>query len=146
MKRTLGLGLLLLSLSTGDLGSADSAEAQPVSVIQLIANPERYDGKRVSVMGFLELSREADILYFGREDYQNVILPNGIWVDRGEQSCKERDKLNLKYVKVGGVFRAGHAKSAYYFAGELTDITNCNFWSDPEHPRIERYKGRSDRQ
>jgi hypothetical protein len=37
-------------------------------MIQLIANPQAWDGKHVRVIGFLRLEFEGDALYLHRED------------------------------------------------------------------------------
>lgn len=118
------------------LATAQSSTEQPipVSLIQLIANPEKYDGKLVFGIGFLNLSREGDILYVSREDFDNVILENGIWIDRTEEIGRNREKLNLKYVKFVGTFHAGHRGHAYYHSGGMSDIKSCIAWSDPGHP------------
>ena len=52
-----------------------------VTLVRLIANPEKFDGKLVRVIGFLRLEFEGNVLYLHREDYENAILGDGIWVD-----------------------------------------------------------------
>lgn len=84
-------------------------EAQ--SKIRLIATPERFDGKTVTVIGFLRLEHEAYLLYLGKEDYDNVVLANALWVDATEDMGRSRDKLGMRYVKIVGTFRAGKAAS-----------------------------------
>jgi hypothetical protein len=51
-----------------------------VSLIHLIANPEAFDGKPVSVMGFFRYEFEGTALYVHREDYEHALSKNGIWV------------------------------------------------------------------
>ena len=55
-------------------------EPTDVTLVQLIANPDRVDGKLVRVIGFLRLEFEGDVLDLHREDYENEILGHGIWV------------------------------------------------------------------
>lgn len=105
-----------------------------MNVVQLIATPEKFDGKLISVIGFLRLDHEGYLLYLGKEDYDNAVLANALWVDATEKMGKNREKLELKYVKIVGTFRAGHEKRNLFSPGGITDIRNCQFWSDPAHP------------
>ena len=49
-------------------------------MVQLLATPEKFDGKLVRVFGFLRLEFEGDALYFHREDDVQGLTRNGIWV------------------------------------------------------------------
>jgi hypothetical protein len=125
------------------VGGASSAEnsAQPVSLLQLISNPERYENKVVFGVAFLELSRENSLLYIRQEDYEHVILTNAIWVEPSKEMVKDREKLDLKYVKFVGTFHAGHHNHSYYQAGGINGITRCTAWSDPANPLRQRIEG-----
>ena len=91
------LGLLLLS----GLVQAQE-EIHDVSMIQLIANPEKYDGKYVRVMGFLRLEFEGNGLYLHREDYEESLYKNGVWVHVAEIVANRQ--FNMKYVLIEGTF------------------------------------------
>ena len=52
----------------------------PVSLIQLIANPEKYDGKQVQVVGFLRLEFEGNALYLHEDDYTNNLYGNAVGI------------------------------------------------------------------
>jgi len=112
-----------------------------VSMIQLIANPEKFDGKSIAVVGFLGLEYEANLLYLNMGDYDNVEVANALWIDTTEEIRKNREHLNLFYVRIEGTFRAGHGnKRSEFLVGGITDIKKCTFYSDPAHPLIERIK------
>jgi|SRR5690348_9531462 len=112
-----------------------------VSIVQLIATPERFDGKSVSVVGFLSLEYpEGYLLYLHKQDYDEGLLENSLWIDATEAMAKNRTELHLKYVKIVGTFRAGHEKRNLFSAGGITEIKACQFWSDPVHPFRERIK------
>jgi hypothetical protein len=51
--------LLTIAVTIGQ----SQTEPLHVSLIQLIANPEKYDGKQVAVVGFLRLEFEGNALY-----------------------------------------------------------------------------------
>src|SRR5579864_6414585 len=81
-------------------------EPTDVTLVRLIANPERFDGKLIRAIGFLRLEFEGNVLYLHREDYENAILGDGIWVDVTTAITKQRDALNMNYVLLEGVFSA----------------------------------------
>lgn len=68
--------------------------AVPVSIIQLIATPERYDGKTVRVEGFLHYKFEDSELYLSKDDADHLNGKNGVWVSytTTERLCLQPDK------------------------------------------------------
>jgi len=46
----------------------------------------------------LRLEFEGDVLYLHREDYENAILGNGIWVSVTPALAKQKATLNMNYV------------------------------------------------
>ena len=81
-----------------------AAEPDDVTLVRLIANPEKFDGKLIRVIGFLRLEFEGNVLYLHREDYDHAILGNGIWVDVTPEMMKQNESLNLSYVLLEGIF------------------------------------------
>jgi hypothetical protein len=65
-----------------------------VSMVQLLAAPEKFHGKLVGVFGFLRLEFEGDALYLHREDDTQGVTRNVVWVDRTEAMEREQEKLN----------------------------------------------------
>lgn len=61
MRRDILLAVLSLTIAV-TIGQSQT-EPLHVSLIQLIANPEKYDGKQVAVVGFLRLEFEGNALY-----------------------------------------------------------------------------------
>jgi hypothetical protein len=118
-------------------------QQQPIrlSVMQLTTNPEKYDGKLVSAVGYLCFGYEGDGLYLHKEDYENGIEANGINVDRTRQMLQDREKLYDNYVVIVGVFRRQQLSPAYISTGRITNVQKCQLWSQPDHPVAERLKG-----
>src|ERR1043166_2183163 len=54
------MGICLVSRRSAAAGQNTNLAATPASMIQLIATPERFDNKQVSVIGFLNLEFEGD--------------------------------------------------------------------------------------
>jgi hypothetical protein len=108
--------------------SARSAEIHDVSMIQLIANPEQYEGLPVRLIAFLNLEFEGDALYLHREDYQKSILSNAIWISLTKQQVGSLKKLSGGYVLVEGIFRAKDRGHLGMFAGSVEQITRIQTW------------------
>jgi YD repeat-containing protein len=136
VKRFLVLLFMVGLLSTAPTVSQTVSAVPPVvSVIQLIASPEKFDGKLISVAGYLRLENEAYLLYLHKEDYDNVILENALWVDPTGEMLTNREKLEFNFVTIVGTFHTGNYHKNNFSTGGLTDIKKCTFLSDPAHPR-----------
>jgi hypothetical protein len=119
---TLFTALALLSTS------ARSTEIRDVSMIQLIANPERYDGSPIRLIAFLNLEFEGNALYLHREDYEKSLSANAIWISLTDQQENSSKKLSGGYVLVEGTFRAKERGHMGMFAGSVERITRIQSW------------------
>ena len=56
---------------------------QPItaSLIAIVAAPERFHQKWIRVAGFVALEFENKAVYVRKDDFDNVLLPNGLWLD-----------------------------------------------------------------
>jgi hypothetical protein len=107
---------------------------EPVSLIQLIANPRQYDGKKVRFIGFLRLEFEGNAAYLHREDYENGITQNAIWVDvPTDMSASQKADTNMHYVICAGTFRAALHGHMDLFSGALSNVYRLQVWPASEH-------------
>jgi len=99
--------------------TAAAADAVSVSMVQLLANPERFEGQRVRVQGFCRLAFEEQALYFHKEDSDMASSENGVWLrlDRGDSG------LSDKFVIVEGTFTARAHGHLGMWPGEIQSIT-----------------------
>ena len=103
--------------------------AETVSILQLIANPERYDGQRVQVIGFLRLEFEGSGIYLHREDYERGIPQNGLAVQLPSAITKEQtDAVNMHYVICLGTFVAAPRGHFGLWSGTIKDIERLQVW------------------
>ncbi|MGI8527151.1 MAG: hypothetical protein ACR2K5_13415 [Pseudolabrys sp.] len=93
-----------------------------ISMVALIAAPQKLDGKLISTAGFLRLEFEGDSIYFNREDSKNRIEKNGLWITTNEEINARRNELNDKYVLIEGVFDAHNHGHMGLWSGAITDI------------------------
>jgi hypothetical protein len=121
---------LLIALPMVPGSQSDPAPSQThfVSLIQLIATPERYDGKVVKVAGFMHLEFEGDELFVSREDFDNRITKNGVWIVRNPNLVAHADELKDRYVVVVGTFSTGGFGYSDLMSGLLTKITHAGPW------------------
>jgi hypothetical protein len=108
--------------------SAESSELKDVSMIQLIANPQQYDGKPIRVMAFLNLEFEGNALYLHREDFDKSILANAVWISLDDQQIRTSKKFSGGYVLVEGVFNAKDRGHLGIFSGSIQQINRIQSW------------------
>lgn len=130
------VAIILLIISAASFGAAEKFQSTPlnVSLLELIATPQRFDGVLVNVVGYLDMSREGDLLYLHQTDSENMLNSNAIWVHRTEQMGVDKIKINRKYVKVVGVFRSGFKEQLGTPSCGIPDPTRVESWSDPSNP------------
>ena len=103
-------------------------EPTDVTLVRLIASPEKFDGKLIRVIGFLRLEFEGNVLYLHREDYENAILGDGIWVDVTPVVTKQSATLNMNYVLLEGVFSAGERGHMGMWSGTIKQVRRAQLW------------------
>jgi hypothetical protein len=95
-----------------------------VSLIELIANPTQFDGKRVRIIGFLRLEFEGTAIYLSREDFENGITKNGLWVSTDQLD----NTLSNRYVLLEGTFNASNPGHRGLWSGAIEKITRVQKW------------------
>jgi hypothetical protein len=92
-----------------------------ISLINLIANPNAYDGKVVGTEGFLCLREEQNILYLHDEDYRHLLLKNGLTLRAEPEQIRAMEDKNYHYVRIVGTFDA-HGPGSHATSGVLRNI------------------------
>lgn len=100
-----------------------------VSMVELIASPEKFDGSRVRVIGFLKLEFEGDALYLHKDDYTHSLLRNGLWADLDEKKLSKKATCRSgKYALVEAKFIAKNRGHMGLWSGALEEIARCEIW------------------
>jgi hypothetical protein len=116
--------------------TANPASADDVSIVQVIANPERYDGRRVQLIGFLRIEFEGTAVYLHREDYERGIDKNALWINIPTGMSKpQSDAVNGHYVICLGTFDAAHHGHMGLFSGEIKNVERLQLW--PSHAMLD---------
>ena|SRR5439155_6753325 len=102
------------------------------SLIELLARPELYDGRRVRVIGFVNFAFEGNALYLSRADWEHAVTRNGLWIDpppRFESNWgPSRAEPNRRYVLVEATFRAERRGHLALWSGALEQVTRLEEW------------------
>lgn len=122
-----GLVLIPLFLVSGLLVT-HASEPTNVTMVQLIANPAQFEGKIIRVIGFLRLEFEGNVLYLHRDDYENALLGDGIWVDVTPQITKRSKTLNMHYVLLEGVVSSKEHGHMGMWSGTIKNIQRAQLW------------------
>jgi hypothetical protein len=131
MKQILIIILMFFTLINGmaqnaaqKMKEALSSDDYNVSLVTLIASPEKYHDKGVVVIGYLNLEFEGTAVYLHEQDFENGILKNAIWVSFSNRAdMREIQKLNHSYVRIQGIFDKNQKGHMSLFGGSINEIT-----------------------
>jgi hypothetical protein len=113
------VGLLLLSCASHPAPGRKQTE---VAVEQLLSAPNRFDGARVVVTGFLLQPKVGDITIHQTEpDYHHYQRETGIRLDL-DPSQRNLMPFQLKRCVVRGTFHARRAQGVPSRIGEITSL------------------------
>jgi hypothetical protein len=103
-----------------------------VSFIQLLANPEKYDGKTIQVIGYLNIEFEGNAIYLHKEDRVHMITHNAFWVRFSKDLTLDKDKaikdFSGQYVIIVGVFSMKEHGHMGLFEGSINEISRLDVW------------------
>ena len=121
----LSFGLIILSSCASKKVNTSTTIPHLVSMIQLINNPEKYDGKLIGLKGYFVIAKEESVIYLSKSDYNNAITKNGIWMSISKEFLKsqEIEPPYKGYISIEGVFQKNENESNNLFSGKLTKIT-----------------------
>lgn len=105
------------------------------SFVYLLANPEQFEGRRVRIVGYLNLEFEGTAVYMHREDYQRSLSRNGFWVSFRDNVDVPEDASG-SYVLLEGTFTTKFAGHLGLWSGEITDISLVRVWAAAQEPRV----------
>lgn len=113
---------ILLQLGTG-ARATDEQKFVQVSLVSLIATPDKYDGMLVMVKGIAHLDNKTSMysIFLTREDKRAGNGLNGIYLVLGS-SLANVDQFNDKYILVRGLFEAKNKGHLDSFSGSLTNV------------------------
>lgn len=106
-------------------GAMASDYAVNVSMVDLIATPERYHGVKVRLVAVGNLEFEGNCISVSKEAWENHTMDQ-IWIELGEELSPHYERLqryNGEYVIIEGVFHMYDKGHFDMFQGALHDVT-----------------------
>ena len=103
-------------------------EPEDVSFIALLANPDKYDGALVRVIGVGNVEAENNCLCLGKDDL-TYSTGNALWIELSSAiSYRDAQKYNGEYVIVEGIFDADNKGHLDAFCGAILEIRRYESW------------------
>jgi len=93
-----------------------------VSWFALLANPERFNGQAVQLVGFVRFEFEGNIVSFSREHALHGSDSDALWLDVEGLSPDAAQRCDRSYCLIEAVFDAGNRGHLGCCAGTLRDI------------------------
>lgn len=123
MKKFMLVLLVAAPLVAGSQPPPSGEQALLVSMIQVIANPAKYEGRLIQLVGVAHFGEEEAALYLHREDEELLNTQNGVWVG-GKEGFTEKDYQSLSgaFVRVEGKFTAKAHGHLGAFPGAFTSV------------------------
>jgi hypothetical protein len=115
---------------SGNGGQANSAASPEnpidVSIVELIAAPERFRSRRVRLIGYVVLEFEGTAVYLHEEDYTRAIMRNALWLDVSRGGSPPLSQP--AYAIVEARFEPDRHGHMDLFAGALSEISRISPW------------------
>lgn len=109
-----------------------------VSMIRVIAHPERYDSKTIFLGGYLHIEFESDTLYLDENHFTHGLSKDAVWFTYPPEISDYVRSLSDKYVYAYGKF-TGTAPQGFGLCSGSLEIQGTNdLWESL--PRERRFK------
>lgn len=119
--------------------AAEAQEAPSALLVHLLVDPGRFDGQRVTLVGYCRLEMEATAIYLHKDDHAYQ-LGNTIWLEI-DQDAITPELLKIGHCLVEGTFNAKNRGHFGMFGGALERITRYEKW--PPHREKRRTGSKS---
>lgn len=122
MKKTAIIFYLIITINS--FSQEKELNSTRYSMISLIANPEKYDGKWVSTTGFLKYIEGEEIrLFLSKDDlyYDNMKNCFVLYLDKSKINEKKISYFNGHYVGLIGYF---NNIKHYFYGGAIENISD----------------------
>jgi len=109
--------------SWSPLSATEPEKVEFCSMINLIATPEKYDGKRIRTQGFAQIGLKSGAIYLSSEDEKHQVGINGIQLvlEGPVRSEHLKERTDLKWVLVEGVYH--RKEEGLFWAGYINEIS-----------------------
>jgi hypothetical protein len=133
MKKKIFITLSII-LITNFCFAYGKAASNPIdtSLIQLIANPEKYNGKLVRVIGVTNIGFEVNAIYTSKEHHKYGVTKNSLWISPDTKALGVKEdqltKYNGKYVLIEGIFNKDDTGHMGMNSGSIDKVSRFQLW------------------
>lgn len=105
-----------------------SEKAESVSLIAVIANPEKFHKKTIIVEGYFIMESEGDAIYVSKDDCTNALYKNAIFLFTNANDLKEMGikKPYRGYIRLEGVFNKDIKGSYDFYSGTFEKVISVD--------------------
>jgi hypothetical protein len=141
---SLSIVLVVLTAGVGVSVAASKKRAEPINVgmIALLASPQRYNGKIIQTIGFLNIGsmRENDNLWLYEDDGKFSLYKNSFALDLTDDQRKQFLHLNHTYVLITGTLHSEGPEGTKMNSGIIVKVTQLDGWQpyQPSSPKTAR--------
>jgi hypothetical protein len=125
------LGTSVQAAAPSSFGKANQS-VESASLISLIANPEKYDGRQVRLIGAFQLEFEGHSFCLHKDDLSQHIHANCLWVDPDFEALgidrMTLSGLNGQYVLLEGTFHKDNRGHRGLYAGSVGGVWRVTSW------------------
>ena len=102
------------------------SNSETISLITLIANPEKFHNKSVRVQGYFMFEHDGNAIYISKSDYTNGLMKNGVFLQIDKNIL---DKMGIEmpyrgYITIEGIYNKNLNGSYGFFSGTIENIRN----------------------
>jgi hypothetical protein len=108
------------------------AEVNGVSIIQLVATPDKYHGHYVRVIGYVQLEFEGNAIYLSKDDERYGVYKNGLWLDMSGEFEEDTKLYDGKFCLVEGTFDVANHGHMGLWSGAIENIKRLQAWERVE--------------
>lgn len=105
-----------------------SPEVCIASLVSVVANPQRFGGRNIQVVGFVTLRFEENVLYLSREAAEVGDSSSAVWLDVASLTLSRPQDYDRHYVLLAGRFNAENRGHFGMFAGTIESISRLERW------------------
>jgi hypothetical protein len=95
------------------------------SLVALLANPSAYEGRVVTLRGYVNIGKNGDALYLHADDYRWGVTANAVWLHMPRCANRAGQGVGEGYMTVVGNFTARLHGGADQWVGEVDNIKLC---------------------
>jgi hypothetical protein len=118
-----------------ELTPSSPQQPREVSIIELLASPERFRGQLVRLIGFVTLESEGTAVYLHEEDYMRTITRNAVWLDVARSDSPRLARP--AYAIIEGQFDPARQGHMGMFSGTLTRVSRITPWPGRQAPGLQ---------